>query len=337
MAYSSILSMLERPIAYQPVYRRITGSTVAAVMLSQAIYWQQRVPEHRPEGCPGPDWWHHTRDEWELETGLSRHEQDTAKKQLVKSGVLSVRRAGLPALTYYRVDTAILVKKIEEYHQFAGLRPSSQPDCGHLDGRDPAVNIIVPESTTETTTTTPTTPSTPPPTPGPDPPTLQGGGGGGGDDGDGDQGEIGEYVALARRHGGPDKCRDPRGLRRYLCRHGLSDDHRAELAEWRVADAAAGRHRKIIAAAAAEEADDPPPDPPAVWVAALEHLRRQIPDADYALWIEPLRVVATADGVVIRASTRLEAAQIRDRYGSAIAAAIQAVGGEKYTIVGGSP
>ena len=39
----NILDLLDRPIAYHRIFARLTGSVHAALMLSQAVYWQNRA------------------------------------------------------------------------------------------------------------------------------------------------------------------------------------------------------------------------------------------------------------------------------------------------------
>ncbi|ADH86846.1 helix-turn-helix domain-containing protein [Desulfurivibrio alkaliphilus] len=147
-----------------------------------------------------------------------------------------------------------------------------------------------------------------------------------------DSEEIDEYVHLAERHGGPEKCRNPRGLRRYLRRHGLTDDHRAEMVEWRAADEAARGLQETIAAAEADDHPDHPPEPPQEWVAAREHLRCRVPDGEYHLWIEPLRAKTHNGELLILADNKEWAARVRDRYGDLIRASIEAAGGGEYSI-----
>ena len=45
-----------------------------------------------------------TQIEWERETGLTRSEQETARRKLRDLGYLEERRRGLPAKLYYRVN-----------------------------------------------------------------------------------------------------------------------------------------------------------------------------------------------------------------------------------------
>ena len=85
--------ILDRPISFNPAFKKITGSTVAALMLSQAWYWSKRTSDES-------GWFYKTIAEWEEETGLTRTEQETARKHL--KNILEVELRGVPATLYYR-------------------------------------------------------------------------------------------------------------------------------------------------------------------------------------------------------------------------------------------
>ena len=74
-------------ITFHRVFVDITGSINAALMLSNAIYWTNRLPPERD------GWFYKTKEEWTAETGLSRKEQDNARQQLTSIGILETRRA----------------------------------------------------------------------------------------------------------------------------------------------------------------------------------------------------------------------------------------------------
>jgi hypothetical protein len=105
------LETLDRPIAFQRAFVRITGSINAALMLSQAVYWSRRV------SLPG-GWFYKMQTEWEDETGLTRRQQDGARKVLVKLGVLVEEKRGVPQKLFYRVDT----ERLEELRTKTPLR-----------------------------------------------------------------------------------------------------------------------------------------------------------------------------------------------------------------------
>lgn len=90
---SNLISLLDRPIAYQACFVRFGGVT-GAVLLSQLVYWHNRM-----DG----GWFYKTQKEIKSETGLTREEQETARRRLVSADVLEEKRRGVPAKLYFRV------------------------------------------------------------------------------------------------------------------------------------------------------------------------------------------------------------------------------------------
>jgi hypothetical protein len=105
-----LLQLLDRPIAFHRRFVTLTGSITAALMLSQALYWQRRCKD--PEG-----WWYKTRDDWAEETGLGRYEQEGARKQLRKLGVMQEHLRGVPATIWYRVNEERLLEGLSKVAQ----------------------------------------------------------------------------------------------------------------------------------------------------------------------------------------------------------------------------
>lgn len=141
---SILPELLDRPIAFQRSFVTITGSVTAALFLSQAVYWANR----------SDGWFWKTQAQWEEETGLSRREQDTARKNLTHSGVLREELRGAPAKLHFFVDfqrlKEILCAKL-------GVQPSLA-ESAKLDWRKRANKIgekrqanKEAETTTETT------------------------------------------------------------------------------------------------------------------------------------------------------------------------------------------
>ncbi|WP_313383170.1 replication protein [Pantoea sp.] len=101
---SNLISLLDRPIAYQACFVRFGGVT-GAVLLSQLVYWHNRM-----DGS----WFYKTQKEIKSETGLSRDEQETARRRLISAGVLEEARRGVPAKLFFRVKAdrleALLLK-----------------------------------------------------------------------------------------------------------------------------------------------------------------------------------------------------------------------------------
>lgn len=134
--YDPMDDILDRPIAYNPAFKRITGSTVAAIFLSQCWYWSKRNKDK-------DGWFWKTGKEWEEETGLSRSEQETARSHCKRLGVVEEKLRGVPATMYYRVIRSKVYQLIGI--QFAGMsqtenaeshqpsrRESSGPDWDEL-------------------------------------------------------------------------------------------------------------------------------------------------------------------------------------------------------------
>lgn len=122
-AGKKITDLLARPIAFHRVLVDLTGSVTAALMLSQSLYWHRKCPDDGRES----GWWYKSREEWTEETGLSRYEQETARKKLVKLGVLEEKLAGNPARLWYRLDE----DKIAAF-LLAGFPPTGIPPTGRL-------------------------------------------------------------------------------------------------------------------------------------------------------------------------------------------------------------
>ncbi|WP_370557533.1 primosomal protein I [Edwardsiella tarda] len=101
---SSLIQILDRPIAYNPALAKlragkVKAGPVAAVFLSQMIYWHNRM---------GGEWMYKTQADITTETALTRDEQETARKRLVALGVLDEARRGVPATLHYRINVARL-------------------------------------------------------------------------------------------------------------------------------------------------------------------------------------------------------------------------------------
>ena len=142
-----IETLLDRPIAYHRVFVDVTGSVTAAVMLSQAVYWSKRTKD-------GDGWFWKTQAEWTEETGLSRSEQETARKRLVECGVWEEERRGIPARLFFRVLTDKLECLVSAI-KYAGIPHTGMQESSNQDAANPAIiyTEITTENTEETTTT----------------------------------------------------------------------------------------------------------------------------------------------------------------------------------------
>jgi hypothetical protein len=97
-----LLDVFDLPISFHRCLVPLTGSVTAALMLSQAI-----CTTHELDPNAG-GWFLKSQEDWTEETGLSRWEQETARRALRAAGFLMERRAGMPAKLWFRVCTAVV-------------------------------------------------------------------------------------------------------------------------------------------------------------------------------------------------------------------------------------
>ncbi len=105
--------LTDRPVAYHPLLAKISGGVTAGVLLSQLLYWTGK--QRDPEG-----WIYKTQAELEEETGLTRYEQEHARKQLRKANILQEKRKGTPAKLYFKIDLDELSRMLENPTQGCG-------------------------------------------------------------------------------------------------------------------------------------------------------------------------------------------------------------------------
>jgi len=163
MEQSVLISILgDRPIAYHPILAKAFGSVKAAVFLSQLLYWHGK-------GKYG-EWTYKTANQFYEETGLSRREQESARKLLKKKGVLEEKRAGVPARLHFRVGIERLIEVVGSYNndmvqtrfdKSAKLDSTKAPNKSG--GKGESIPEITPETTSETTNIPPTAENFSPP------------------------------------------------------------------------------------------------------------------------------------------------------------------------------
>jgi hypothetical protein len=99
------LKILDRPIAFHRCLVDLTENVAGALLLSQAIYWQNR--------CESEDgWWWKTAEQWLEETGLHRKEFESARRSC--SEFLEHERRGIPAKCFYRVKHGLVQSRLSE-------------------------------------------------------------------------------------------------------------------------------------------------------------------------------------------------------------------------------
>ncbi|RKG36993.1 DNA-binding protein [Acinetobacter sp. WCHAc060007] len=105
-----IEAMNDQPIAFNKHYVFIGCGINGALMLSQLVYWTSRT--RNKDG-----WIYKTHEEWTLETGLTRREQDTARKTLKTLGFLVEKKVGVPCKLHFRVERENLYKALIKYSE----------------------------------------------------------------------------------------------------------------------------------------------------------------------------------------------------------------------------
>jgi len=104
--------LFARPVAFHRCFVDVTGSVNAALMLSQALYWLAPARQGEDRGKDG-GWFWKTRKEWEAELGLSRCEQEGARKQLRATKFWLEKERRLQHRIYFSVDFVELEKALE--------------------------------------------------------------------------------------------------------------------------------------------------------------------------------------------------------------------------------
>lgn len=103
----TVRARLGNPIAYYSTLARILGGVEESLFVSQFFSWYDKG--HNPE-----EWIYRTQDEISDETGLTRRNQETARKRLREVGVLEEQRAGIPARLTYRLNLDVLAALVHK-------------------------------------------------------------------------------------------------------------------------------------------------------------------------------------------------------------------------------
>ncbi len=110
----NLLDLFDRPIAFHRVFATICGDTNAALLLSQAVYWQ-KIVESTDSGkiIQGKKYFWKTQVEFQNEIALTPHRQLSARKKMQKFDFWNEKKCGIPRKLYFRVS----LKKLEIYTQ----------------------------------------------------------------------------------------------------------------------------------------------------------------------------------------------------------------------------
>lgn len=95
-------------VSYFPKFNYITGDVKATILLCQLLFWEGKQADPS-------SWVYKTQKELFEETGLTRREQETARKKLKEKGFLNEMHRGIPRKLYFRLDLYKIYQSWEEY------------------------------------------------------------------------------------------------------------------------------------------------------------------------------------------------------------------------------
>lgn len=126
-----IEAMNDRPIAFNRHYVSIGCGINGALMLSQMVYWSKRTKDRN-------GYFYKTQDEWLEETGLTRYEQEGARKRLKELNFVSEHKHGVPCKVHFKVNHEALYSALIQYveNQQTGMWKTNKLECGKTTNSD---------------------------------------------------------------------------------------------------------------------------------------------------------------------------------------------------------
>jgi hypothetical protein len=109
MRLTEFLDNVGRPVTYYASLNPITGGVLPTLFACQLLFWTGKDDDL--EG-----WIYKTQEEWTGEIGLSRWEQESARRELRKRGLLEERYKGLPRRLEYRLKIDAINEAWEALH-----------------------------------------------------------------------------------------------------------------------------------------------------------------------------------------------------------------------------
>lgn len=135
MKSETLRTLLGPPIAFNRSLVPLAGSVHAALMLSQALYWMDKTKD--PVG-----WFWKSREDWLAETGLTRPEQETARRQLCARGFWKEKYQRFEHRQFYRVDMEALAGAVSRHFDEGGNPAVAKAGIQPSLGGNPAVVVL---------------------------------------------------------------------------------------------------------------------------------------------------------------------------------------------------
>lgn len=142
MSHYLTLKAVGRPVAYFPGLAKRLGSTNAAILLGQFIYWHDKAQSELGV--------YKSVDEIEEETGLSYKSQRTARKILTDLGLVTETEKRLEHRIYFKFNEAVFEAWLDG--QSANCPKGSSGVIQTEVGGQPKGHSVIQEITTENTT-----------------------------------------------------------------------------------------------------------------------------------------------------------------------------------------
>jgi hypothetical protein len=99
-----------RTVGYSPDLARIVGGATTGLFLNQVLFLSDKG--HNPDG-----WVYKSEAEMGRETGLSKREQQTARRKLLVLGVIAIERRGFKFTYHFKVIWERLYQVIEQFQR----------------------------------------------------------------------------------------------------------------------------------------------------------------------------------------------------------------------------
>ena len=119
-----LLEVFDLPVSFHRCLVPITGGVTSALLLSQAIWTTQSLD------ASAGGWFTRTQEAWCEETGLSKWEQQTARRVLRETGFLEERRSGMPAMLWFRVRPEAVWRALHAHVAKNACKAGAERDRG---------------------------------------------------------------------------------------------------------------------------------------------------------------------------------------------------------------
>jgi hypothetical protein len=116
---ASVTTLAQSYVWFYPRLIPLAGGHKGALVLANMLHWTRYLQQHAPER---DGWLWKTHEQWSDETGLSRHEFDAAKGELIRKALLQQVKRGMPARTYSRLNLDVLAESLSALLQLPGNR-----------------------------------------------------------------------------------------------------------------------------------------------------------------------------------------------------------------------